>query len=357
MSNLGDTHISQNGSLPSALLSIGVQTRHISRQQMLDHAREVIRREAAALDALSGRINDQICVLADHILSSPGTVVVSGVGKSRIVGEKISATLASTGTRSIVLDPLDALHGSLGRIAPGDVFLGLSNSGETAELKQIVRAVRVQPVVVAVMTGRAASSLAAAADIVLDIGNMQEACTLGLAPTTSTTAMMALGDALAVILLERRGFTRQDFARLHPGGSLGKELMRVRDLMWPLERIPVLSPDTTLAQALIAMCRVTRFSGVAVVLDARAKLVGILTNERIEHTLGRDEKVNLAERVDAHMRSPRATIHGDAPVLEAVQIFRDRGGDFLAVEDSAACFVGVLSRKEVLGEGSFAKAA
>jgi arabinose-5-phosphate isomerase len=207
------------------------------------------------------------------------------------------------------------------------------------------------------MTGCATSSLAAAADIVLDICNMQEACTLGLAPTTSTTAMMALGDALALILLEQRGFTRQDFARLHPGGSLGKELMRVRDLMWPLESIPVLSPDTTLAQALAAMCRMTRFSGVAVVLDARAKLVGILTNERIEHALGRDEKLNLAERVDAHMLSPRATIHGDAPVYDAVQVFRDRGGDILAVEDAAACFVGVLSRKEVLGEGSFAKAA
>jgi arabinose-5-phosphate isomerase len=357
MSNLSDTHISPNGSLPSALLSIGAQARDISRQQMLDHAREVIRREAIALHALSARLNDQICVLADHILSSASTVVVSGVGKSGIVGEKISATLASTGTRSIVLDPLDALHGSLGRIAPGDIFLGLSNSGEAAELKQIVRAVRVQPVVVAVMTGRATSSLAAAADIVLDIGNMQEACTLGLAPTTSTTAMMALGDALALILLERRGFTRQDFARLHPGGSLGKELMRVRDLMWPLESIPVLSPDTTLAQALIAMCRVTRFPGVAVVLDARAKLVGILTNERIEHALGRNEMLNLAERVDAYMQSPRATIHGDAPVHDAAQVFRDRGGDILAVEDSAACFVGVLSRREVLGEGSFAKAA
>jgi arabinose-5-phosphate isomerase len=144
MSNMSDSHIFSNGSLPSALLSIGTQPRDISRQQMLDHAREVIRREAVALDTLSARLNDQICVLADHILSSPGTVVVSGVGKSRIVGEKISATLASTGTRSIALDPLDALHGSLGRVVPGDVFLGLSNSGETAELKQIVRAVKVR---------------------------------------------------------------------------------------------------------------------------------------------------------------------------------------------------------------------
>lgn len=357
MSNLNETHLAPNGSVPPAQLHTGVGARHITRQQMLDHAREVIRHEAVALDALSTRLNDQICVLADHILSSSGTVIISGVGKSRIIGEKISATLASTGTRSIALDPLDALHGSLGRVSPGDVFLGLSNSGETAELQQLVRAVRVQPVLVAVMTGCATSSLAATADIVLDIGTVREACTLGLAPTSSTTAMMALGDALALILLERRGFTRQDFARFHPGGSLGRELMCVRDIMWPLERVPVLSPDSTLAHALVAMCRINRCSGIAVVLDTRAKVIGLLSNEAIERALGRDQKLNLMERVKAHMQTPRTMIRDDAPVYEAAQIFRSRGGDILPVEDSGARFVGILSRKEVLGDGSLTKVA
>jgi arabinose-5-phosphate isomerase len=349
--------LAPNGSLPPAQLTIGVRARHVSRQLMLDHAREVIRHEAAALDALSVRLTDRICVLADHILSSSGTVIVSGVGKSRIVGEKISATLASTGTRSIALDPLDALHGSLGRVGPGDVFLGLSNSGETAELMQLVRAISVQPVLVAVMTGCATSSLAAIADIVLDIGNAPEAGSLGLAPTTSTTAMMALGDALAMILLERRGFTRQDFARCHPGGSLGRELMRVRDIMWPLEIVPVLSPDATLAQALVAMCRFNRCSGVAAVLDSRARLVGLLSSETIERALGRDEKLKLTERVMAHMQSPQNTIRDDAPLCEAAQTFRDRGGAIMPVEDAAARFVGLLSRKEVLGDSGFARLA
>jgi arabinose-5-phosphate isomerase len=299
-------------------------------------------------------LTDRICVLADHILSSSGTVVVAGVGKSRIVGEKISATLASTGTRSIALDPLDALHGSLGRVSPGDVFLGLSNSGETAELKQLVRAISVQPILVAVMTGCATSSLAASADIVLDIGNVGEACSLGLAPTTSTTAMMALGDALAMILLERRGFTRQDFARLHPGGSLGRELMRVRDIMWPLEIIPVICPDTTLAHALVAMCRFNR-SGVAAVLDSRARLVGLLSHETIERALDGDEKLSLTEGVKAHMRSPQNAIRDDAPMHEAGRMFRSHSDDVMPVEDAAARFVGLLSRREVLGDTGFAK--
>lgn len=350
-------HLAPGAAPPLAQLSAATRIRPISRQQMLEHARDVIRHEAMALDALSGRINDQICVLADRILAAPGTVVVSGVGKSLIVGEKISATLASTGTRSIVLDPVDAMHGSLGRVGPGDIFLALSNSGETAELLQVVRAVRALPAAVAVMTGRSGSSLARAADIVLDIGVMQEACSLGLALTTSTTAMMALGDALALILLARRGFTRQDFARLHPGGSLGRELMHVRDLMWPLEGIPVLSPDTTLAQALVAMCRRARVSGVAVVLDARARPVGVLTNEAVEQALGRGAQPDLTILVEAHMESPRGTVRDDAPALEAMQLFRRGGCEVLVVEDSAARFVGLLPRAAVLDEGRQARPA
>ncbi|MES0057223.1 SIS domain-containing protein [Mesorhizobium sp. M0078] len=191
---------------------------------MLERARAIIRQEAAALESLSNSLDESICMLAASILSSTGIVVVCGIGKSRLVGEKISASLASTGTRSITLDPVDALHGDLGRVRAGDVILALSNSGETAELLQFIRAVRHLRVIVAAITGRACSSLAQAADVVLDIGLTQEACALGLAPTTSTTAMGAMGDALALILQEQRGFTRQDFARLHPSGSLGREL-------------------------------------------------------------------------------------------------------------------------------------
>ncbi|MBB4189790.1 KpsF/GutQ family protein [Sinorhizobium terangae] len=192
--------------------------------QTLARARDVIRQEAKTLETVASRLDGQICALADYILSNGGLVVVSGVGKSGLVGKKISATLVSTGTRSITLDPLDALHGSLGRVGPGDVFLALSKSGETDELKQVVLALKAQPVVIAVITAQASSSLAQTAHHVLDIGPVNEIGILGLAPTASTTAMMAVGDSLALILQECRGFTREDFARIHPGGSLGREL-------------------------------------------------------------------------------------------------------------------------------------
>jgi arabinose-5-phosphate isomerase len=350
MTNLSETHVSAPAIRTFAPQRSGALGANVSRQWMLDRARDVLKHEAGALQALANSLDEQISVLADIILASPGIVVVSGVGKSRLVGEKISATLASTGTRSITLDPLDALHGDLGRMAPGDVFLCLSNSGETAELKDLVRAVKRQPIMVALMTGSGASSLARAADIVLDIGAMPEACSLGLAPTTSTTVMMALGDALAVIIAEKRGLTRADFARFHPGGSLGRELMRVRDLMWPLESIPVLSSETPLAQALIAMCRSSKVSGIAVVLGARAKLVGILTGKTIENALRGDEASGLTARVAAYLQSPPGILRDDAPLQDAAHAFRLHGHDLMPVEDAAGRFVGILSRPEMLGE-------
>jgi arabinose-5-phosphate isomerase len=192
------------------------------RRQMLKRARQVVRLEAQALHHLARRLDGRICTVADRILRAEGIVVVTGVGKSRLVGEKISATLASTGTRSITLDATDALHGDLGRLRQGDLLLCISNSGETEELKRLAAAARSFGVTIVAITGNAASSLAGLSDLVLDIGPMPEACPLGLAPTTTTTAQMALGDALAMVLLERRGFTREDFARWHPAGTLGR---------------------------------------------------------------------------------------------------------------------------------------
>ncbi|MEI8703468.1 KpsF/GutQ family sugar-phosphate isomerase [Mesorhizobium sp. ISC15] len=316
---------------------------------MLERARAIIRQEAAALESLSNRIDENICILADYILSSTGIVVVCGIGKSRLVGEKISAILASTGTRSITLDPVDALHGDLGRVRAGDVILALSNSGETAELLQLIRPVRQLPVIVAAITGRASSSLAQAADVVLDIGLMQEACALGLAPTTSTTAMAAMGDALALILQERRGFTRQDFARLHPSGSLGRELMRVRDLMWPLEAIPVFRPDTPLSQALLSMCRDSRRSGVAAVVDERFKVVGILVGESIGRLVERGATPDLNDPVERHMQPPLKAIPGHAFLDQAVQLFRQHEIELLPVHDDQERFVGLISRQDILG--------
>lgn len=315
---------------------------------MLERAKAIIRQEAAALESLSNRIDENICLLADHIFSSTGIVVVCGIGKSRLVGEKISAILTSTGTRSITLDPVDALHGDLGRVRTGDVILALSNSGETAELLQLTRAVRQLSVIVAVITGRAGSSLAEAADVVLDIGLMQEACALGLAPTTSTMAMAAVGDALALILQERRGFTRQDFARLHPGGSLGRTLMQVRDLMWPLEAIPIFRPDTPLSMALSSMCRAPRKLGVGVVMGEQRKVVGILAGEFIGRLVEHGASPDLSDPVEWHMQRPFTTVSRHASLDQAVQLFREHEIELMPVHDEQEKFVGLISRHEVL---------
>ncbi|MER8950494.1 KpsF/GutQ family sugar-phosphate isomerase [Mesorhizobium sp. M0809] len=314
---------------------------------MLERARAVIRQEAAALETLASRIDQHICTLAGYILSSNGIVSVCGIGKSRLVGEKISATLASTGTRSITLDPVDALHGDLGRVHAGDVILALSNSGETAELMQLIRAVRQLPVIVAVMTGCATSSLAQAADVVLDIGPIQEACGLGLAPTTSTTAMAAMGDALALILQERRGFTRHDFARLHPGGNLGRELMRVRDVMSPLESIPVLRPDAPLSFALLSMCCASRKLGIAAIVDEQSKVVGILTAESIGRLVERDATLDLNDPVEQHMQQSLTTISEHLLLDQAAQLFRQHGIELMAVHDDQENLVGLISRQDV----------
>lgn len=194
--------------------------------ELLERAKAFIRIEASALTALADYLTEELCDATEAILSARGKVVISGVGKSQLVGEKISATLASTGTPSHTLDPTDAMHGDLGRIHSDDILLAMSNSGETMELSHVVSSAKRIPVKVIAMTGNRDSTLAKLSDIVLDIGRAKEACPLGLAPTTSTTAMMALGDALALVLLEQRGFTREDFARLHPAGALGKKLSR-----------------------------------------------------------------------------------------------------------------------------------
>ena len=191
---------------------------------MLEFAKAVLQQEAAALEQLSDRIGDSFCEAVTCILSSTGTVVISGVGKSLLVGTKISATLASTGTPSIVIHPTDAMHGDLGRLRPQDVLLALSHSGETVEVSDLVDCALPLGVPIILMTSNAASSIGRRVHIVLDVGEMREACPFGLTPTTSTTAMMALGDALALTLLGLRGFTRENFAKLHPAGALGQRL-------------------------------------------------------------------------------------------------------------------------------------
>jgi arabinose-5-phosphate isomerase len=245
-------------------------------QADLDSARRVLALEAEALQALSTSLNGDFMKALDLLSAASGRVVVSGMGKSGHVGHKIAATLASTGTPAVFVHPAEASHGDLGMITNQDAVLALSNSGETSELSDLIAYTRRFGIPLIGITSKQNSSLGEAADVALVLPTMSEACPMGLAPTTSTTMMLALGDALAVALLERKGFTAADFQMLHPGGSLGRKLLKVSDLMHVGEEIPAVAPETPVAETLLVMTN-KRF-GCAGVIDKDGLLLGIVTD-------------------------------------------------------------------------------
>ncbi|MBV8125602.1 MAG: KpsF/GutQ family sugar-phosphate isomerase, partial [Paucibacter sp.] len=246
-------------------------------QRAVQMAREALAIEAAALTELSPRLSDSFARTVQAMLACNGRVVVMGMGKSGHVGRKIAATLASTGTPAMFVHPAEASHGDLGMVTTKDVVLALSNSGESDELNAVLPVLKRQGVVIVAMTGRAESSLASHADLVLDSFVAQEACPLNLAPTASTTAQMALGDALAVALLDARGFKPEDFARSHPGGALGRKLLtHVRDLMRSGDALPLVSAGTSFTEMMREMS--AKSMGVAIVVDAQQQVQGIFTD-------------------------------------------------------------------------------
>src|SRR5438270_7287917 len=247
------------------------------KPDLVEYARDVIRTEAEAVAQLAGRLNGAFVRAAEMVLACSGRVVVTGMGKPGFIAQKLSATFASTGTPSLYLHPAEALHGDLGRLVPGDLVLALSNSGETDELIRLLPALKRMNVPIIALTGDASSQLARAADLVLDIGPVSEACPLGLAPTASTVALLALGDALAMSVLDRRKFSPEQFAELHPGGSLGRQLLRVRDVMRTGDANPVVREDASLREAAAVMTRTPGRPGAASVVDAQGRLVGIFT--------------------------------------------------------------------------------
>ena len=277
-------------------------------------ARAVLGTEAEALAALAAGLDASFARAVDLLATSPGRVVVSGMGKSGHVGRKIAATLASTGTPALFVHPAEASHGDLGMIVPGDAVLALSNSGETAELADLVAHTRRFGLPLVAVTARAASALAEAADVVLLLPPAPEACPMGLAPTTSTTMQLALGDALAVALLTRRGFTATDFRQFHPGGKLGARLKRVRELMHRGEAMPLAGPETPMSAALLRMTE-KRFGCLGIV-DAAGRLVGILTDGDLRRAMGPDL---LARRAGEIMtRAPR-TIGPETLAVDALR--------------------------------------
>src|SRR5256712_8310345 len=243
-----------------------------------DYARGVLRAEAAAIEQLCARIDGDFSEAVERILACSGRVVVTGMGKPGFIAQKISATFASTGTPSLYLHPAEALHGDLGRLVPGDLVLALSNSGETDELLRLLPAVRRLGAPIVAMTSGARNSLADRADIVLEIGPGPEACPLGLAPTASTVALLAMRDLLAMAVQHRRGLSPRQFASLHPGGALGRQLPRVRDVSGTGPRNPTVRSDASLRETAAVMTRTEGRPGAASVADGQGKLIGIFTD-------------------------------------------------------------------------------
>ena len=314
----------------------------------LDVARSVLATEAAGLRALAAALDHSFTASVTLLAEIAGRVVVSGMGKSGHVGRKIAATLASTGTPALFVHPAEASHGDLGMVVGGDAVLALSNSGETAELADLVSHTRRFGIPLVAITARPGSALASAADVTLLLPDAAEACPMGLAPTTSTTMQLALGDALAVALLTRRGFTAADFRQFHPGGKLGVRLRRVRDLMHTGDAVPLAEPGLPMHQALLLITE--KHFGCLGVTGATGRLAGIVTDGDLRRAMGPDL---LSRRVDAIMTHNPRTIGPDALAAEALNQMnaRERPITALFVVDAAGAPIGILHIHDLLRAG------
>ncbi|MAF65022.1 MAG: KpsF/GutQ family sugar-phosphate isomerase [Planctomycetes bacterium] len=319
-----------------------------STRERLARAAEVIQSEARAISDLEGLLEETFSRAVDMTLACGGLVVVTGMGKAGLVGQKISATLASTGTPSLFLHPAEALHGDLGRVREADVLLALSNSGETAEVNATVpSATRIGAGVIA-MTGRTDSTMAKLADCVLDIGRVEEACPLRLAPTASTSAMLALGDALAMVVLSERGFDREDYARYHPAGNLGRRLMPVSEVMRKDAELPLVNRGAAVREVLITMSNTPGRPGAALVVDPEGLLVGIFTDGNLRRMLESGQAGHLDAVVDEFMGHDPKTIGPDEPVESAQRVLQAHRVDQIPVIDGRGRPVGLLDVQDLL---------
>ena len=307
----------------------------------LELGRRVLAIEADAVRALIDRLDGRFLEAVSLILSCRGRVIVSGIGKSGHIARKIASTLSSTGTPAYFVHPAEASHGDLGMIQRDDVFIGLSYSGESDELLRIVPLVKRQGAKLVAMTGNPQSSLAREADVVLDAAVEQEACPLNLAPTASTTAALALGDALAVALLDARGFSADDFARSHPGGSLGRKLLtHVADVMRTGERIPMVKSGASLFDAILEITR--KGMGMTAVVDGTGRLVGLFTDGDLRRNLERNADPRTTVIDSVMTRDPRA-IRPNSLAVEAVEVMERRKSTQLPVVDADGRLVGALN--------------
>ncbi len=315
----------------------------------LREGREILRDEATAILKVSQRLDASFCRAADALCTCRGSVIVTGMGKAGLIGQKIAATLSSTGTRAHVLHPAEAAHGDLGCLHPDDLLLALSNSGETEELCRLVPIVRQMHIPIVAITACETSSLGSQADITICLGRLREAGPHGLAPSTSTTAMLAIGDALALVVSRQKGFTPQQFAVFHPAGSLGRRLMTVGQIMRRGGELRISSEHATIRQILVEAAIPGRRTGAVMLVDSEGSLVGLFTDSDLARLLEQHRDEQLDRPIAEVMTRHPITISPDALLSEIVQLLADRKISELPVVDDAGRPIGLIDITDVIG--------
>lgn len=318
-------------------------------KEILRHAREVIQIEAEAIQGLLARLDENFARAVETLLACKGRVIVTGIGKSGLVGRKIAATLTSTGTPAIFLHPVEGLHGDLGMVTPQDVIMAISNSGETTEIINLLPALQKIGVTIISLTGALNSTLARHSLVSVDVGVEREACPLGLAPTSSTTAALVMGDALAVALMRQKKFGEKDFALFHPGGSLGERLaLQVKEIMRPISDFPALSPKATVQDLLQVLNK--KEIDLALIFDQDGALAGIITDRELRRgDLGSPHF--LAQQITELMTPQVPAVEENTPVGEAWRLFSEQKILAMAVLDKAKKLQGLVTLQDLLNCG------
>lgn len=315
----------------------------------LTFAREVLRIEAEALERVRDRLGESIAQAADLIYRSSGSVIVTGMGKAGLVGQKLAATLASTGTRAFHLHPADAVHGDLGRIRADDVVLALSHRGETEEVLRLIPAIRRLGAGLVAITERAGSSLGRAADLCIALGPVAEACPLGLAPSASTTALMAVGDALALLVSRMRDFTAEDFALFHPAGSLGRKLTRVEDVMRSERRLRRAHVNEPVRSVFVRLAGPRRRSGAVLIVNEEGVLLGIFTDSDLARLFERRREAELDGPIGDVMTADPYRIPVGSTLADAVNVMNAHKISELPVVNSGDRLVGLIDVTDLIG--------
>ncbi len=320
-------------------------------KRIVDEAVEVLRLEADSVGQLADRVNHQFVQMVEVICRCTGRVIVSGIGKSGIIAHKIVATLNSTGTRSLFLHPVEAMHGDLGVVSGEDVFIALSSSGETEEINILLGRIKAAGCSIIAFTGDSRSTLAGGSDIVIDVGVAKEACPLGLAPTCSTTAMLAMGDALAVVLINQKGFKSDDFKRFHPAGALGRRLAcAVGDMMLTGDAVPSIKSGTGLSDAIAEMNR--HSLGIIMILSSGQTLKGVITDGDIRRAVARRMPLDTLT-VDQLMSTNPYRLPADSPAYDALNLMERHQITVLPIVDADERVKGILHLHDILGKGEF----